>query len=122
MPMDPAAGVPARVAVSFPLSKNVTPVGREPISESWMSAAPLLPSLERTGKVPAWPTVNMVVAAETFEGADWAGVFTVTSPLRAYEITRDSPQPIVPAKVSAKGLSPAAAKATVLLEFVDDWA
>src|SRR5580692_2363550 len=64
----------------------------------------------------------MVVAAETIEGADRAGVLTVTSSPPSVVMNGHSPAPIVPATVTAKGLSPAAAKATVLLEFVDDWA
>ena len=64
-PPVPAAGVPARVAVPSPLSVRVTPLGRAPVSDS---DAVGLPD-EVTVKVPALPTVKVVLAAEVMAGA-----------------------------------------------------
>jgi hypothetical protein len=60
-----AAGVPASVAVPFPLSTNVTPVGSAPVSVSAGSGKPVVVTV----KVPAWPTVNVVLAALVIAGA-----------------------------------------------------
>ena len=64
-PPVPAAGVPASAAVPSPLSTNVTPDGREPVSES---AGAGLPDVV-TANDPALPVVNVVVAADVIAGA-----------------------------------------------------
>jgi len=53
----PTAGVPLSVAVPFPLSLNVTPLGSAPTS---LSAGVGLP-VAVTVKLPAVPTVNVVL-------------------------------------------------------------
>ena len=50
----------------------------------------------KDGKVPAWPTVNMVVAAETMEGADCPGIATVMSSPPSVVMNGHSPAPSVP--------------------------
>ena len=69
--MLPAAGVPAKVAVSSPLSTKVTPEGRAPDSESVMSGVCMClrtASTALTWKVPDWPTLKVVAAAEVIVG------------------------------------------------------
>ena len=58
VPPVPAAGVPENVAVSFPLSVNVTPDGSVPVSDNVQLGTPV----DVTPKVPAWPTVKVVTA------------------------------------------------------------
>ncbi len=67
---DPPAGVPARVAVPLWLSVKVTPLGREPVSESPMGVLPLVVTV----KVPGLPMVKVVVLAEVMAG----GVLTTS--------------------------------------------
>ena len=66
VPPEPAAGVPSKLAVSVPAwLVKVTPAGRAPVSDKVMSK-PLLVragSPAVTSKVPAWPTVKVVVSA-----------------------------------------------------------
>jgi hypothetical protein len=65
VPPVPAAGVPASVAVPFPLSAKITPPGNEPVSDSTGCGFPV----EVTVNVPADPTVNVVDAADVIAGA-----------------------------------------------------
>ncbi len=67
---DPAAGVPARVAVPLWLSVKVTPEGRAPLSLSPMGVLPVAVTV----KVPGLPTVKVVVLAEVMAG----GVLTTS--------------------------------------------
>ncbi len=67
---DPAAGVPASVAVPSPLSVKVTPDGSAPDSDSPIGLLPEAPTV----KVPAVPMVKVVVLAEVMIG----GVLTVS--------------------------------------------
>ena len=64
----PAAGVPARVAVLSPLSTKLTPVGRAPDSDSVAVGLPV----EVTAKVPALPSVKVVLPPEVMDGASGA--------------------------------------------------
>jgi protein involved in polysaccharide export with SLBB domain len=64
-PPEPAAGVPVSVAVPFPLSVNVTPVGSAPVSDNVELGTPLVVTV----KVPAWPTVKVVPAELVIPGA-----------------------------------------------------
>jgi hypothetical protein len=70
VPPVPAAGVPLSVAVPFPLSTNATPLGSVPVSLSDGVGAPVVVTV----KLPAVPTVNVVVFALVIAGA-W---FTVS--------------------------------------------
>ena len=63
--MVPTAGVPARVAVPSPLSTKVTPVGRAPDSARPAVGLPV----DVTVKVPAEPSVKVVLLAEVIAGA-----------------------------------------------------
>ena len=65
MPLEPAAGVPASVAVPSPLSMKLTPVGRAPVSESDAVGRPVVVTV----KVPALPSVKVVLSAEVMPGA-----------------------------------------------------
>ena len=58
------AGVPARVAVPLPLSTNVTPEGRAPVSESEGFGNPAVVTV----KDPADPSVKVVLAPEVMAG------------------------------------------------------
>ncbi len=62
------AGVPAKVALSLPLSTKVTPLGRAPVSNKVMSELVVLASVALTVKVPAVPTPKAVVSAEVKVG------------------------------------------------------
>ena len=64
-PLEPGAGVPARVAVPSLLSVNVTPVGSVPVSDKAAVGTPV----EVTVKVPAWPAVKVVPAGLVIPGA-----------------------------------------------------
>ena len=64
-PLEPAAGVPASVAVPSPLSLNVTPRGSAPFSDKPGVGTPLVVTV----KVPAWPTVKVVPAGLVTLGA-----------------------------------------------------
>ena len=57
--------MPARVAVPSPLSTKVTPLGSEPTSDKAAVGKPV----EVTVKVPAEPSVNVVLAADVMAGA-----------------------------------------------------
>ena len=61
----PAAGVPARVAVPSPLSVNVTPAGRFPLSVIFATGLPVVV----TENVPAVPTTNVGSAPLVITGA-----------------------------------------------------
>ena len=87
---DPLAGVPASVAVPSWLSVKVTPVGREPVSDSAGTGVPVVVTVN----VPAVPWVKVVVLAEVMA----AGVLTV----RAKEVVWVAPVP-VPVTVTAYG-------------------
>ena len=63
--MLPAAGVPARAAVPSPLSVKVTPLGRAPDSDTAGVGIPV----EVTVKLPALPSVSVVLEPEVIEGA-----------------------------------------------------
>ena len=65
VPPLPAAGVPASVAVPFPLSVNVTPPGNVPTSEMLGVGAPVV----ITVKLPIEPAMNVVLSALTIVGA-----------------------------------------------------
>jgi hypothetical protein len=77
VPPLPAAGVPLNVAVPFPLFTNVTPLGSVPVSVSVGAGDPVVVTV----KLPAVPTVNVVLLALVIVGAVCA-VFAVnaTSP------------------------------------------
>ena len=85
---DPLAGVPASVAVPSWLSVKVTPLGREPVSDSAGTGVPVVVTV----KVPAVPWVKVVVLAEVMA----AGVLTV----RAKGVVWVAPVP-VPVTVTA---------------------
>ncbi len=99
--LDPAAGVPARVAVPFPLSVKVTPFGSGPDSDR---AAVRLPVVV-TVKVPAVPWVKVVVAGEVMA----AGVLTVREKLAAWDAE-------VPVPVTVTGYVPAGVAAVVVMD------
>ena len=65
VPLVPAAGVPARVAVPFELFVNVTPVGSAPDSLSEGVGEPVAVTVN----VPAVPIVNAVLLALVIAGA-----------------------------------------------------
>ena len=65
VPPEPAAGVPASVAVPSPLSVNVTPDGSGPVSDNVELGTPVVVTV----KVPAWPTVKVVPAGLVIPGA-----------------------------------------------------
>jgi hypothetical protein len=68
----PDAGVPLSVAVPFPLFTNVTPLGSVPVSVKVGVGDPVAVTV----KLPAAPTVNVVLLALVIAGATCA-VFTV---------------------------------------------
>lgn len=70
----PAAGVPANVAVPFPLSLKVTPPGSAPVSVSDGVGVPVVV----TENVPATPTANVVLLALVTAGPVFP-VFTVSA-------------------------------------------
>jgi hypothetical protein len=70
VPPVPVAGVPPTVAVPFGPGVNVTPLGSDPV---WLSVAVGV-AMVVTVKVPAAPTVNVVLFALVNPGA----VFTVS--------------------------------------------
>src|SRR5204863_9279560 len=82
VPPLPAAGVPPSVAVPFPLSLNVTPLGSAPVSLSDGVGVPVVVTVN----VPAVPTANVVLLALVIAAACvlftvsvklwWAGVPT----------------------------------------------
>jgi hypothetical protein len=72
VPPLPDAGVPLSVAVPFPLFTNVTPLGRVPVSVTDGVGAPVVVTV----KLPAVPTVNVVLLALVIAGAAGAA-FTV---------------------------------------------
>ena len=83
----PAVGVPARVAVPFPLSVKVTPAGSAPVSVRAASGVPV----EDTVKVPAVPLVKVLAAAEVMAGGpstvrvkDWVAL--APTPLAAVTV------------------------------------
>jgi hypothetical protein len=65
VPPVPDAGVPLSVAVPFPLSLNVTPLGSAPDSVSEGVGVPVVVTV----KLPAVPTVNVVLFALVIAGA-----------------------------------------------------
>ena len=65
VPPVPAAGVPPSVAVPFPLFVKVTPLGRVPDSLSAGVGDPVVVTV----KLPAVPTVNVVLFALVIAGA-----------------------------------------------------
>lgn len=65
MPLDPKAGVPLRVAVPFPLSTKVTPLGRAPLLERLGVGYPVAVTV----KLPFVPTMKVIVLAEVITGA-----------------------------------------------------
>jgi len=68
VPPVPAAGVPANVAVPSVWSVNVTPSGNVAPPSERATAGPGAKPVVLTVKVPAWPTVNVVVAALVMAG------------------------------------------------------
>jgi hypothetical protein len=66
VPPLPAAGVPLNVAVPFPLFTNVTPLGSAPVSVSVGVGDPVVVTV----KLPAVPTVNVVLLALVIAGAE----------------------------------------------------
>ena len=65
VPPEPVGGVPASVAVPFPLSVNVTPDGSAPVSDNVELGTPVVVTV----KVPAWPTVKVVPSGLVIPGA-----------------------------------------------------
>jgi hypothetical protein len=65
VPSLPAAGIPARVPVPFPLSTNDTPVGRDPVLVNDGAGEPAVVTV----KVPANPVVKVVLLALVIAGA-----------------------------------------------------
>jgi hypothetical protein len=65
VPLVPEAGVPLSVPVPFPLSLNVTPLGSAPVSLSEGVGVPVAVTV----KLPAMPTVNVVLFALVIAGA-----------------------------------------------------
>ena len=65
-PPEPAAGVPASVAVPFLLSVNVTPDGSAPVSDNVELGTPVVVTV----KVPVWPVVKMVPAGLVIWGTE----------------------------------------------------
>ena len=65
MPAVPDAGVPLSVAVPFPLVTNVTPLGSAPLSLTDGVGVPVAVTV----KLPAVPTVNVVLLALVIAGA-----------------------------------------------------
>jgi len=65
VPPVPDAGVPLSVAVPFPLSLNVTPLGGAPVSVRDGVGAPVVVTV----KLPAVPTVNVVLLLLVIAGA-----------------------------------------------------
>jgi len=65
VPTVPAAGVPLNVAVPFPLSTNVTPLGSVPVSVSVGVGDPVVVTV----KLPAVPTINDVLLTLVINGA-----------------------------------------------------
>ena len=65
VPPLPDAGVPLSIAVPFPLSTNVTPLGSAPVSVRVGVGDPVVVTV----KLPAVPTVNVVVLALVMLGA-----------------------------------------------------
>ena len=61
----PEAGVPLSVPVPFPLSLNVTPLGSAPVSLSEGVGLPVAVTV----KLPAVPTVNVVLLVLVIAGA-----------------------------------------------------
>jgi hypothetical protein len=88
VPALPDAGVPLSVAVPFPLSLNVKPLGSVPVSVSDGVGDPVVVTL----KLPAAPTVNVVLFALVIVGA----VVTVkATPLLATPPTVTTTAPVV---------------------------
>jgi len=65
VPPLPAAGVPLSVPVPFPLFTKVTPLGSAPVSVKVGDGDPVVV----TAKLPAVPTVNVVLLALVIAGA-----------------------------------------------------
>ena len=65
LPVDPDAGVPARVAVPSPLSVNVTPDGSDPDSVTFATGLPVVVTVN----VPAVPAVNVADVPLVMAGA-----------------------------------------------------
>ena len=65
MPAVPDAGVPLSVAVPFALVTNVTPLGSAPLSLTDGVGVPVAVTV----KLPAVPTVNVVLLALVIAGA-----------------------------------------------------
>ena len=86
----PAAGVPDNVAVPFPLSLKVTPLGSAPVSVSDGVGVPVVVTVN----VPAVPTANVVLLALVITGAAFAA-FTVS--VKAWVV--DVPTPLLAANV-----------------------
>ena len=72
MPWLPAGGVPARVAVPFPLSLKLSPDGSAGllVADRVADGLPVVV----TGNVPAWPTAKVVEVALVMTGAARAGL------------------------------------------------
>jgi hypothetical protein len=64
VPLVPMAGVPAIVAVPFPLSVNPTPEGNAPLDASAGVGSPVVVTVN----VPAWPTENVALLALVITG------------------------------------------------------
>ena len=104
MPAVPAAGVPPSVAVPFPLSTNVTPLGSAPVFVSDGVGDPVAVTV----KFPATPTVNMALLALVIAGAGTETVkvsvaVPVPPPLLALKVTVE-----VPAAVGVPEITPVA--------------
>jgi hypothetical protein len=64
LPVVPVAGVPLRVAVPFPLSLNVTPLGSVPVSVNDGVGVPVVVTVN----VPVTPAANVVLFALVMTG------------------------------------------------------
>src|SRR3954447_17803278 len=83
-PCVPAAGVPAMVAVPFPLSVKVTPLGTVPaVRDTAIEAPPGVPVAETRNVWPVFPGWKVVLAALVNEGAwlTWNDCWTCVAAL-----------------------------------------
>jgi len=101
------AGVPAIVAVPVPLSANVTPLGREPVSFKEGAGLPVVVTV----KVPPTPTVNAAFVALVIKGAD-----PVPVPLTA-RVCGLFVELSVIVRVAAKGPETSGEKVTLIVQF-----
>jgi hypothetical protein len=109
VPLVAAAGVPASVAVPFPLSTKVTPLGSAPVSMRAGSGKPVVV----TEKEPGPPTENVVALALVIEGASFTvsvkvcvALFTLLVALKVSVYDPPVPAAGVPASVPVLAVKP----------------